>query len=240
MERPLPDSWLGKISKVVIPGAAPPTTKSRRNKWEDIYEGPPNHSRRWLVVDPPDGRMPSLTPEASLRRAGGISTAGDMAPWIPLGPSARCLSRGMPDAMMPALFGNVFDITQGPGMVAIRSEMMNEARVIPIGTSTHVGAAIRSYMGDPRGRYDGDSLVVETTNFNGKAPFRGATEKLRLVERFTPITPDILEWAVTVDDPATWSRPWTFAMQLSRVARGPLEFACHEGNYALRNMLTAE
>ena len=141
---------------------------------------------------------------------------------------------------MPALFGNVFDITQAPGIVAIRSEMMNEARVIPIGSAPHVNPAIRSYMGDPRGRYDGDALVVETTNFNGQAPFRGATDQLTLVERFTPLAPGLLEWAVTVDDPATWSRPWTFAMHLTRVNRGPLEFACHEGNYALRNTLTAQ
>jgi hypothetical protein len=142
--------------------------------------------------------------------------------------------------MMPAIYGNAYDITQGPGAVVIRYEMVHEARVIPLGDQPHPAAAIRSYMGDARGHFEGDTLVVETTNFNDKISYRGSSEKLRLVERFTPIAPHTVEWSVTFDDPATWVRPWTFAMNLTQVdeAQQPFEYACHEGNYAMRNLLS--
>jgi hypothetical protein len=115
--------------------------------------------------------------------------------------------------------------------------MVNELRVIPLGNRAHVGSAVRMYMGDARGRFEGDTLVVETTNFTDRVPYRGSSEKLRLVERFTPVAPEIVEWAVTLDDPATWVRPWTFAMNLTRTTERPFEYAFHEGNYAMRNIL---
>ena len=119
-------------------------------------------------------------------------------------------------------------------------EMVNDTRVIPLDGRPHLGASMRSYLGDARGRFEGTTLVVETTNFTGRTPYRGSSERLRLVERFTPIDDGHVEWAVTFDDPATWARPWTFAMRLTKV--GPeealFEYACHEGNYAMRNLLS--
>ena len=126
--------------------------------------------------------------------------------------------------------------------------MVHDTRVIPIDSSTalgassrpHISSKIRQYLGDARGRWEGTTLVVETTNFNDRAPYRGSSDQLRIVERFTPIGPDTLEWAITFDDPQTWSRPWTFAMNLTHdESQPPFEYACHEGNYGLRNILSA-
>jgi hypothetical protein len=135
-----------------------------------------------------------------------------------------------------------YEIVQGPGFVAILYEMVHEARVIPLDRRPHVGNAIRTYMGDPRGYWDGDTLVVETTNFKDETAYRNADgETLRLTERFTAVTPESVEWSVTVDDPSTWTWPWTFAMMLTRkdASQRPFEYACHEGNYGLRNILSA-
>ena len=149
----------------------------------------------------------------------------------------RCITRGLPGSMMPAIYGNSYEIVQGPGFVAIQYEMVNELRVIPLDGRPHVSSTIRHYMGDARGHFEGETLVVETTNFTDKVPYRGSSQNLRLIERFTPRAPGIVEWSVTFDDPATWARPWTFAMNLTKTTERPFEYACHEGNYAMRNML---
>jgi hypothetical protein len=112
--------------------------------------------------------------------------------------------------------------------------------VIPIDRGPHLRPDIRQYLGDARGRWEGNTLVVETTNFTDKTPYRGSSDRLRMVERFMPLGPDTVEWSVTFDDPRTWTRPWTFAMHLTEDAsQPPFEYACHEGNYGLRNMLAA-
>jgi hypothetical protein len=124
--------------------------------------------------------------------------------------------------------------------VAIRYEMIHEARVIPLDGRSHVGKSIGLDMGDARGHWDGDTLVVETTNFKQRSTYRNArAETFRLVERFKPVGHNQVEWSVTLDDPATWTRPWTYAMNLTRggPAQQPFEYACHEGNYGLQNML---
>jgi hypothetical protein len=124
--------------------------------------------------------------------------------------------------------------------VTITYEMIHDTRVIPLDGRPHIGAGIRQYLGDARGRWEGNTLVVETTNFTDKTPYRGSSEHLRLIERFTPLGPDTVEWSVTLDDSHTWARPWTFAMNLLRdEAQPPFEYACHEGNYGLRNVLSA-
>jgi len=124
--------------------------------------------------------------------------------------------------------------------VAIRYEMIHETRIIPLDQREHVGPRIQSYMGDARGHWDGSTLVVETTNFLPQAANRGASEKLKVIERFKPAGPNRLEWSVTFDDAATWAKPWTFGMNLTRDAtQPPFEYACHEGNYGLRNILSA-
>jgi hypothetical protein len=144
--------------------------------------------------------------------------------------------------MMPGIYGNAYEIVQAPGYVTIMYEMIHEARVIPLDGRAPLTPAIRHYMGDARGHFEGNTLVVVTTNFRQGTEYRGANpEKLRLIERFTPIAKDRMEWAVTVDDPSTWTKPWTFAMLLTQGgdAVRPFEYACHEGNYGMANMLRA-
>ena len=148
----------------------------------------------------------------------------------------RCITRGFPGSMMPAIYGNAYDITQAPGMVAIRYEMVHETRVIRLDNSPRSGQ--RSHMGDARGRWEGNTLVVETTNL--RTPYRNGSANQKLIERFVPTAPGIIEWSMTVDDPETWVRPWTFAMRLTADPEQALfEYACHEGNYAMRNILSA-
>jgi hypothetical protein len=146
--------------------------------------------------------------------------------------------------MMPAIYGNSYRIVQGQGFVAITYEMIHETRVIPIETQPrpHVGKNVHMDMGDARGHWEGDTLVVETTNFHPRSVYRNANpDALRLVERFTRVSPDKVKWSVTVNDPTTWTRPWTFAMNLTRggADKQPFEYACHEGNYGMEHALLA-
>ena len=144
--------------------------------------------------------------------------------------------------MMPAIYGNAYEILQGPGYVAIRYEMVNETRIIPLDGRPHPGQNIRIYMGDARGHWEGNTLVVETTNFTGQdgVPRRRASTS-RLIERFKPVAPETVDWSITFDDPHTWTRPWTFAMNLTKkdVSQRPFEYACHEGNYGMVGILNA-
>ena len=213
--------------------------------WFEDYHS--RNSRAWLVIDPPDGKVPPMTgegreraAEARARRRGG--NGFDVGPFdgpedLPL--YDRCITRGVPGSMMPAIYGNAYQIVQGPGYVGICYEMVHEARIITLGDRPHVGG-INLYMGDARGHWEGDTLVVETTNFVEAAAFRGASAHLKLTERFKPVGPKTIEWSVTFDDSHTWARPWTFAMNLSRdETQPPFEYACHEGNYGLQNILSA-
>jgi hypothetical protein len=128
---------------------------------------------------------------------------------------------------------------QAPGIVAISYERMHESRVIPLDGRAHVGEAIRGYMGDPRGHWEDGSLVVETTNFKGAFQMTSAaSDKLRVIERFTPVDEQTIEWSVTLDDSSAWETPWTFAMRLSKTTEQLFEDACHEGNYVIRNILS--
>ena len=212
--------------------------------WETLNA---RNSRVWLVQDPPDGKVPPLTAEGQRRAAARaearrLSGRGPADSYEDRSLYDQCISRGLPGSMMPAIYGSSYQIHQGPGYVAIRYEMIHETRVIPLGGGPHVGGAIRTYMGDARGRWDGNSLVVETTNFKDQIAYRGSDGgTLRLIERFTPIGPTTVEWLVTVDDSHTWTRPWTFAMHLTKKdqSQQPYEYACHEGNYGLRNILSA-
>ena len=144
--------------------------------------------------------------------------------------------------MMPAIYGNAYEIVQTPDSVAIRYEMIHETRVIPLDGRAHVSPAIRTYFGDARGRWEGNTLVVETTNFTNRTHFgynnRFNSEAYRLVERFTPVAPDRVQWEVTFNDPEVWTRPWTFTMPLMRDdSQQIFEYACHEGNRGLEHIL---
>jgi len=202
----------------------------------------PKNSRAWMVTDPADGRIPPTTPEARARnaaRAEARKGRGEADSWEDRSLYDRCITRGIPGSMMPAIYGNAYRIVQGPGVVAIGYEMVNETRVIPLDARPHLPSTMRAYMGDARAHFEGTTLVVETTNFTDKTPYRGSSDRLRLTERFRPLDDTHVEWSVTFDDPATWARPWTFAMTLTKVGpeQAPFEYACHEGNYAMRNLL---
>jgi hypothetical protein len=153
----------------------------------------------------------------------------------------RCITRGLPGSMMPANYGNSYRIIQSPGYVAISYEMVHETRIIPLDGRPQVAPAIRQYMGEPRGRWEGNTLVVETSRFKNDPVYRGSNPAaLTLIERFTLVAPDQIDWSVTVDDPTSWTQPWTFAMPLTRNdAEAIFEYACHEGNLAMPNLLSA-
>ena len=201
------------------------------------------NSRAWLVSDPPDGKVPPMTEEGKQRAAEREEARKARGPALSYEDHSlydRCITRGVPGSMMPAIYGNSYRIEQSPGYVTITYEMIHDTRVIPLDGRPHVDPSIQLYLGDARGHWEGDTLVVETTNFTDKTPYRGSSQYLKLVERFTPLGPDTLEWSVTFDDPHTWTRPWTFAMNLTHdESQPPFEYACHEGNYGLRNMLSA-
>jgi hypothetical protein len=200
-----------------------------------------------LVVDPPDGRVPPLTPEGAARAQHSWRSSWGPGPWnsvADLGPFDRCISRGLPGSMLPWTDTNGIEIVQAPGVVAIRNEMIHETRVIPLDGRPHVSTKIRGYMGDSRGRWEQGTLVVETTNFNGRIGARmngdeaPTSDKLRITERFTPTDAYTIQYEMTLDDPATWTRPWTLAYVLQRISSYAFsEYACHEGNYGVANIL---
>jgi len=192
-----------------------------------------------LIIDPPDGRFPPRTPEG-LKRAGMRTRRSPPADWTDLGAWDRCLTRGALTIVEPSGYNNGVQITQSPGVVGIQKEMIHETRVVPINAGPHPGPKIRSWAGVPRGRWEGDTLVVEIRNFDGRAPLFGATSDAVLVERFTRLGPEELEYRFTVTDPATWTRPWTGRMTMSLdVGQYELvEYACHEGNHAMTNSLS--
>jgi hypothetical protein len=215
--------------------------------WDD--RGKPNRQAS-LVVDPPDGRIPALTAQAQksaadrgtsrrarpcARTAGGCHDSWeDESLWD------RCITRGLLGSILPSTYNDGNQILQAPGVVVLRNEMIHETRIIPIGQA-HAASAIRSWMGDSRGHWEGGTLVVETTNFNDQTQINNATVSpaARVIERFTRTGADTLEYRVTVDDPETWTKPWTVELPLKRDAEYRLyEYACHEGNYYMYNALT--
>jgi hypothetical protein len=199
-----------------------------------------------IVVEPADGRVPPATPEAqqrSAQRRAARLAHGESDSYEYHSNYDRCISRGVTASMLPAIYGNGTNILQGPGYVVIRNEMIHEARVIPLDGRPHAGSRIRTYMGDPRGHWEGATLVVESTNFSEKTNLAGSavpTETLRLVERFTRTAADTIRYEFTVDDPRSYARPWSAALELtSKPGYEIYEYACHEGNYGLANMLSA-
>jgi hypothetical protein len=212
------------------------------NWWQDgldLKRG----AQAWLIVDPPDGHVPALTAEGERRAAAArrLEYNGGSASWEDRTLYDRCITRGLPGSMMPAIYGNSYRIVQGPGYVAIQYEMIHETRVIPLDGRPHAARKIHLDMGDARGHWEGDTLVVETTNFNTRSVYRNANpDRLKITERFTRISPSQVRWSVTLDDPTTWTRPWTFQMPLTVNDKEAMQqYECHEGNYGLRNILSA-
>jgi len=198
----------------------------------------------WLIVDPPDGMLPALTPRAAERLEGrrvrSSFAGGPFDGPEDLGSLERCISRGVPASMIPVMYGNSYQFLQAPGYVVITYEIVHEARVIPLDGRPHVGAAIRAHMGDARGHWEGDTLVVETTNVTPLLAYRNANPAtLTVTERFTRAAQNRVEWTATLEDPNTWTRPWTIAMPLIADAHPIYAFDCHEHNHGLRNILRA-
>ncbi len=194
--------------------------------------------RTSLIVDPPDGRIPPLTPEAQKREADRTAARSfDSHETRPL--AERCIvwrHEGSP--MLPPAYNDILQIFQAPGYVAVLQEMSNNGvRIIPLDGRPHLPPNIRQFPGDSRGRWEGDTLVVDTTNFTDKTHFRGSSEALHVVERFTRADADTILYEFTVEDPTSWTQPWSAEFPLMKTA-GPLyEYACHEGNYDLPNIL---
>jgi len=204
--------------------------------------------RTSLISDPPDGRVPALTPEGAKRAA--AFAEGRQGP--PAGPEdrslwERCLTRGVP--RIPGGYNNHVEIVQSAGAVVILIEMVHESRIIPLDGRPHLPSDVRQWLGDSRGRWEGETLVVETTNFSDKTNFRGSGAGLHLIERYTRVSPDTLNYEFTVSDPGTWTRPWTASFPLTsletavggvdQVTRPEMfEYACHEGNYGLMGQLS--
>ncbi len=203
-----------------------------------------------LIIDPPDGRLPPMTPEGKAVQAKTPAQwAGKANSYEDVNLYYRCITRGVTGSIIPVVYNNGNQILQAPGYVVIRNEMIHESRVIPLDGRPHVGPAIRMYMGDSRGHWEGNTLVVETTNFTGKTSigsngvaYNGEggrnSESMRLIERLTRVDANTINYEATVDDPKTWTRPWTMLIPLKRDDKYQfLEYACHEGNYALKDIL---
>jgi len=202
--------------------------------------------RSSLIVDPPDGRVPALTADAQRRaadeykqpiyRGGGANGRG--ADWTTdRSLFERCITRGLPGAMSPSAYNNTYRIVQSPGYVAIQIEMLGGARVIPTTGGAHIGSSLRQYMGDSRGHWEGNTLVVETTNFSNRTLYRGSSETMKLIERFTVVDPNVLDYEFTIVDPTTFVKPWTASIPYIRTSDQLFEYACHEGNYGMEGIL---
>jgi hypothetical protein len=202
-------------------------------------------AQAWMITDPEDGHVPPLTPEgqARARNARQFVYGGGSDSYEDRSLYDRCITRGFPTSGMPTIYGNSSRIVQGPGYIAIQYEMIHETRVIPIDKQPrpHVSGRLHFDMGDARGHWEGETLVVETRNFTRRSVYRNADpDTLKITERFTRVAPDKLRWTVTLDDPKTWTRPWTFSMPLTLSDAEPIQsYECHEGNYGLRNILSA-
>ena len=215
-------------------------TRAYNEAWWDRGSKVVPSLRTSLIVDPPNGRLPALTPaaqEAARRRAEALQRPAN-------GPEDRLIRErcivgdNVGPPMMPSAYNNNFQIFQSANYVAILSEMMHDVRIIPLDGRTHLASNLRSWLGDSRGRWDHNTLIVETTNFNGKISFRGSDENLRVVERFTRTAPDLILYEFRIEDPTAFTAPWSAEVPL-RSTKGPIyEYACHEGNYGMVGLLS--
>jgi hypothetical protein len=198
--------------------------------------------RTSLIIDPPDGKIPPLNAQGQKRaaeRAAARKAAGgpyDSVLNMPNG--SRCIIMGgAGPPLMNAGYNANYQIVQSPGYVMILTEMIHDARIIPLDNRPQASQAVRQWIGLSRGHWEGNTLVVETTNYNGKNPFRGASENLKVTERFTRTAEDVIDYKFTVEDPTTWDKPWTAEAPLAKTDGPIFEFACHETNYGIANIL---
>jgi hypothetical protein len=199
-----------------------------------------------MIAEPADGRMPPLTAEGQKKQAAAAAMRRKTPEtWTDWSIYDRCISRGVAGSILPVVYGNGLEIVQAPGFVAIRYEMVHDTRIIPTDGRTHLPASVHSYMGDPVGHWEGNTLVVETTNFNGQLGIGlngggvPSSDELKLVERFTRTGENTIDYELKVDDPKTYTAPFTIAFPITHEPGYQLfEYACHEGNMAMRNMIT--
>lgn len=245
----LQGTWVNFDSTPFEADAAPAaqTGVNPPSHWTD-HDSPMSPQRRSMVVDPPDGRVP-VQKWAEDKRDYDIEHVSDApqheTPWV------RCITRGVPGGMFPAGYNNGYQIIQIPGYVVIAYEMIHDTRIIPLDGRPRLGGGIQLWNGDARGHWEGNTLVVETTNFNDKGSIatsaatgriRGIphSEELQVVEHFTRISADTINYSVTITDPKVYTQPWTVALPLNRDDTYLMfEYACHEGNLALPNALNA-
>ena len=217
--------------------------------WFDRGDSVIGTRRTALVIDPPDGRIPALTPEAERSRAAMTEARKNTGPheptpggWVddlgPNGLQVRCITgfnSGPP--MTPGAYNNNVQVLQTPDAVVLLNEMNHNVRVVPLDGRPHIG--LRQWTGDSRGYWEGETLVVETTNFIRETSFMrgGASADLHLTERFTRVSPQVLLYEATIDDPATWTRPWKYEVPMQWNPEPLYEYACHEGNYAMEVIL---
>jgi hypothetical protein len=221
-------------------GAQADVNRAYNDFWYDRGTKVVGNRRTSLIVNPPDGRVPALTAEAQKRQADRLAAARGHQFDGPenRGLTERCLvwpTAGPP--MMPSFYNNNYQFVQGPGYVAIMVEMVHDVRMIPTDGRPHLPSNVRQWFGDPRGHWEGDTLVVETTNFTDKNSFRGSDENLKLTEKFTRAGPETILYEFTVDDPTAFTKPWTVQIPMNRMQGPIIEYACHEGNYAMTGML---
>ena len=235
-------------------GAEADLRRNYNEFWRDRGTSVVATRRTSLIVDPPDGKVPPLTPEAQRKQAAMAGAVGPegarFAPStvivsrpqrLPDGPEdlplrIRCISRDLP--MIPTPNNNFLQIVQSSGYVVIVQEMMHEVRIIPLDRRPHLNSRIRGYMGDSRGHWEGNTLVIDTTNFIGKDNFYGADEAMHLTERLTRIDPKTILYQFTVEDPTAFTKPWSGEMSITKTDEPVVEYACHEGNYSMESILT--
>jgi hypothetical protein len=220
------------------PGTAGDVGLAYNEFWYDRGRRIVATKRTSLIVSPPDGRIPPLTAAAQKR----VAAVGSVRGRVPEGPedrslAERCLVFNAGPPMAPGPYNNNFQLFQSQDRVIIMNEMIHNARVIPLDGRPHLPHNVRQWQGDSRGRWEGSTLIVDTTNFTDQVPFRGSDENLHLIERFTRIDADTLMYEFTIDDPSAFTKPWTVALPMTRMDESIYEYACHEGNYALGNIL---
>jgi hypothetical protein len=221
-------------------GAQADVNRAYNDFWYDRGTKVIASRRTSLIVDPPDGRVPVLTPDAQKRQADRAAAARGHQFDGPenRGLTERCLvwpTAGPP--MMPSFYNNNYQIVQGPGYVTVLVEMVHDVRIIPTDGRPRLPLGVRQWLGDPRGHWEGDTLVVESSNFTDKSSFRGSDENLKLIEKFTRTGPDTILYEFTVNDPTAFTKPWTVQIPMNKMQGPIIEYACHEGNYAMSGML---
>jgi len=219
--------------------------------WTDPGRNVDDDRRTSLIIDPPNGRVPPTVAATAAGgrggagrggggggRGGGARPGGRADSWLDRSLLERCITWGLPTASLPGLYNNNIQIVQSPDHVVIVHEMVHDARIIPLdGRKRITGTTMRQYLGESRGWYEGDTLVVETTNFSNKTSYRGSNTNLKLTERYRRIDERRLELLLTIEDPTVWTAPWTVKLNMRPTEGDLVEYACHEGNYGLRNIL---